>query len=198
MTAISLPLAALKLAQKYPELVIDQSRNGDLINSQEWGAVFDPKKEYRYLLWRIWDPSRPLLIVVMLNPSTADALKNDSTITLLIERARRGHMGGVIVANAFALRATKPADMKQHHAPEQHLPGCNDFAIAALLEEPGATLLCAWGDHVKHRLRKKDLACLISNSKTTPNCIRLTKSGEPCHPLRTPYSLTPTPFQLAL
>lgn len=198
MTAHPVPTAALKLTSQYRDLVIEQSRQGDLLVSQDWGAVFDPLKEYRYLLWRIWDASLPVLIVIMLNPSVADALQNDSTIRLLIERARRGHMGGVIVANAFAFRATDPRMMKSHPAPEAHMQGCNDFAIQALLEEPRSTLLCAWGDHIKHRSRKKELACLIYESRKTPHCIRLTVAGEPCHPLRTPYSLEPTPFQLEL
>jgi hypothetical protein len=37
-------------------------------------AVFDPARTHRYLLTRIWDPSRPPAVFVMLNPSTADAL----------------------------------------------------------------------------------------------------------------------------
>lgn len=38
-------------------------------------AVFDSQaRVYRYLLTRIWDPSRPAAVFLMLNPSTADAM----------------------------------------------------------------------------------------------------------------------------
>ena len=36
---------------------------------------------YRYFLTRSWDLSFPYLIFIMLNPSTADALSDDPTLT---------------------------------------------------------------------------------------------------------------------
>jgi hypothetical protein len=44
------------------------------------GAEFSPCGKYRYALWRIWDFKKPLAMFIGLNPSTADASKDDPTI----------------------------------------------------------------------------------------------------------------------
>ncbi|PHM62792.1 DUF1643 domain-containing protein [Xenorhabdus ishibashii] len=36
---------------------------------------------YRYDLWRVWDESKPNVMFIGLNPSTADHEINDNTIT---------------------------------------------------------------------------------------------------------------------
>ena len=43
------------------------------------GAVFSDCQRYRYRLWRTWDSSKKPLVMVMLNPSIADADQNDPT-----------------------------------------------------------------------------------------------------------------------
>ena len=41
------------------------------------GAVLSDCENYRYELWRIWDESKPKVLFIMLNPSTADTEVND-------------------------------------------------------------------------------------------------------------------------
>jgi len=41
------------------------------------GAAFSRDRRYRYRLWRRWDRSRPAIAFCMLNPSTADARRDD-------------------------------------------------------------------------------------------------------------------------
>lgn len=43
-------------------------------------AVISECGQYRYLLRRTWDVDRPVACLIMLNPSTADASKDDATI----------------------------------------------------------------------------------------------------------------------
>lgn len=43
-------------------------------------AVFSTDGAYRYALWRQWLLGEGTLMFVMLNPSTADAIKNDPTL----------------------------------------------------------------------------------------------------------------------
>ena len=100
------------LMGKCPELVLLTSDEEDLFGSgQLSGAVLSAEEEalYRYLLWRVWDSSLPVLLVIMLNPSTADHDKNDRTIETLIARARMTGHGGILVLNLFAWRATQPS-----------------------------------------------------------------------------------------
>ena len=74
------------------------------------GAVFSPCERYRYKLWRVWDPARPLGLVMflMLNPSTATDAEDDPTIRRCIGYARSWGYGGLYVGNLFAYRATTP------------------------------------------------------------------------------------------
>ena len=44
------------------------------------GADFSPDRKHRYSLWRIWDRSKPLVMFIGLNPSTANESDNDPTI----------------------------------------------------------------------------------------------------------------------
>jgi hypothetical protein len=44
------------------------------------GAVFSDCRKFRYALWRMWDGDKPLVMIIGLNPSTADEKVNDPTI----------------------------------------------------------------------------------------------------------------------
>src|SRR4028119_2392792 len=76
------------------------------------GAIFDPTRTYRYALWRTWDAARPPVAFVLLNPSTADARRDDPTIRRCANFARTWGFGGLEVVNLFAFRATHPTDLK--------------------------------------------------------------------------------------
>lgn len=71
------------------------------------GAEISPCGRYRFTLSRIWD-DRPLLAVVMFNPSTADHTVNDPTIKLLMEIASHNGFGGILVSNLCPLRSSTP------------------------------------------------------------------------------------------
>jgi hypothetical protein len=77
------------------------------------GAVFSPDQKYRYVLWREWSGHPRRLVVIGLNPSTADATKNDPTVTRCINFAKREGCGGMIMLNLFAFRATDPGVMME-------------------------------------------------------------------------------------
>ena len=76
------------------------------------GAVFSDCRKYRYTLWRIWDGNKPLVMIIGLNPSTADETSNDPTITRCKNFARSWGYGGVLVANLFGCRATSPNELR--------------------------------------------------------------------------------------
>ena len=48
------------------------------------GAEISDCGKYRWKLWRIWDDSKPKILWIMHNPSTADAEKDDPTIRRII------------------------------------------------------------------------------------------------------------------
>ncbi|MCU7816788.1 MAG: DUF1643 domain-containing protein [Candidatus Thiodiazotropha sp. (ex Rostrolucina anterorostrata)] len=88
-----------------------------LLLEADIGAVLSPDRDYRYSLWRIWQPDDPYALFIGLNPSTADEYENDPTIRRCIRFAKDWGFGGLYMANLFAIRATKPKIMKAHHAP---------------------------------------------------------------------------------
>src|SRR5690349_21188818 len=89
---------------------------------------------YRYRLDRWWDRALPPLIYIMLNPSTADAERDDATIRVCMGRAKNEGCGGIVVVNLFAYRATKPEDMKRAADP---VGPNNDWYILSALETGG-------------------------------------------------------------
>lgn len=70
---------------------------------------------YRYLLSRDTAvPNSRILLVCMLNPSTADEEKNDPTISRVSRLAENAGYGRLLVLNLLAIRATKPSDIWSH------------------------------------------------------------------------------------
>ena len=76
----------------------------------ERNAVISACGRYRYLLTRRVGPGTRAVTFIMLNPSTADATRDDPTIRRCIGFARSWGIGGVDVVNLFAFRATEPRD----------------------------------------------------------------------------------------
>jgi len=156
----------------------------------ETGAVFSPCKQYRYRLWRYWDRSKPLLVFLMLNPSTADELTNDPTVERCERRARAMRFGGLEVVNIFAYRATDPKVMKAQDDPVG--PG-NDQAILEAVRGAGM-VICAWGSHGKHRGRSEEVLRLLREHHVTPYCLQSCNDGQPGHPLYVGYDVQPIPL----
>jgi hypothetical protein len=70
----------------------------------ESGAEFSPCRTWRYALWRHWDwqGHANCVMFVGMNPSTADELVNDKTISNCIGFAKRWGFGGIYMLNLFA------------------------------------------------------------------------------------------------
>lgn len=165
------------------ELRIEREKQTDLFgNEAEKGAIFSPEEEavFRYLLWRLWDSNAPLLLVIMLNPSTADHKADDRTIMTLTARAKADGYGGIIVINLFAYRATSPSDMKKAEDP---IGPRNDIIIDVLLEMNEQPPLCAWGSHGTYLDRGEELRCRLEKKSPTPLVLKMSKEGQPEHPL---------------
>jgi hypothetical protein len=59
------------------------------------GAEFSKDRIHRYALYRIWDESKPLIMFIGLNPSTADENKDDPTIKRCVAFAKHwGYRAG--------------------------------------------------------------------------------------------------------
>jgi len=138
------------------------------------GASFDGP--YRYLLWRRWAEAASVLFV-MLNPSTADAQRDDPTIRRCIGFARAWGFGGVEVVNLFAWRATDPRELRRAADP---IGPANDRAITLAAARSHA-ILAAWGVHGALLDRDRQVTALLAGSRV--RCLAHTGNGAPRHPL---------------
>jgi len=141
----------------------------------ESSADFSACDRYRYALWRSWDASGPLLNIIGLNPSTADAIHNDNTIRRCIGFAQDNDFGRLCVTNLFAYRATYPSDLRAYHQPI----GPENDAWLKRVATQADTLLFAWGnDGLVNGRADQVLGFLPEGS-----CLGITKKGAPRHPL---------------
>lgn len=159
------------------------------------GANFSDCGKYRYTLWRYWG-TKPLMLWVMLNPSTADEVDNDPTVERCQRRAKEYGYGGVVVCNIFALRSTDPKALYSHPDP---VGPYNDEAIIDAAKDAGL-VVCGWGNHGQlcapgeQISRGEEVVRMLLDEGIMPHCLKVTKRGHPGHPLYVPYAAHPRPF----
>lgn len=153
-------------------------------------AAFDPEKLYRYRLRRVWGDPENSCVFLMLNPSTADAFREDPTIRRCLGFAKAWGHGALSVVNLFAYRSTNPKALLSVADPIGPL---NDEQIDD--ECLGAKrIVCAWGANKAARLRGPDLAIRLRR-RYSLSLLRRTKSGAPEHPLYVPADTMPQAYQ---
>lgn len=159
-------------------------------------------RSYRYTLWRRWEdrawglfeeqPSfQQYLMVIGLNPSTADERADDPTIRRCIDFAQRWGFGGLCMTNLFAFRATDPKVMKKHPKPAgPH----NDHWLEAISKSPACGMvLAAWGAHGDFQDRNIAVMRSILQHRSL-HALKITGKGHPGHPLYIPADTKPEVF----
>ncbi len=159
--------------------------------TMERTAVLSPCDRYRYLLTRTWDVALPVLVFIMLNPSTADASIDDATIRVCIGRAKRMGYGGIVVVNLFAFRATNPWELLSVEDP---VGPANDGHIRRVLNAKPKMVIAAWGGSGHYLDRARRVAHLCDFYRVPLHCLGTTQAGEPRHPLRISYDVAPQPW----
>lgn len=157
----------------------------DLLATATRSAVLSDCGRFRYSLTRRWadlyDNDRSLLFV-MLNPSTADAMVDDATIRRCVAFAHGHGFGAIEVVNLFAYRATQPRDLALAGWP----PGPqNDERIAVAARDADA-ICVAWGavgDRGPACDRVQAVAPILRRAGKPLQCLKITRSGHPQHPL---------------
>lgn len=152
---------------------------------------------YRYALERrIPDVIGPNLTWLMLNPSTADAMKDDPTIRKVVGFTRRNGYGVALVVNLFALRETHPKNVRAQLADAEGEHNCAAIMQAAEISD---AVVCAWGAQQWAREQaRRVLEWLAEHPREKPIrllCLGTTKDGDPLHPLMPSYDAHPlVPF----
>ena len=146
------------------------------------GATFSRDRRYRYRLWRRWDQTRPVVVFVLLNPSTADARHDDPTIRRCLGFARRWGYGGIEVVNLFAYRASDPRVLRTVRDP---VGRANRHQVRAALARAELVVL-GWGANTEG-----DRMLKVSHAY----CLGLTSAGQPRHPLYLRRDARPVPYR---
>ncbi len=154
-----------------------------MINSD---AIFSKDRLHRYVLIREWDLSKPSLMIISLNPSTADEKKNDPTVRRCIGFAKKWGFGKLLMTNIFAFRATIPKDLFNSKNP---IGDKNNYWLKKLSKTTDKVVL-AYGNHGRFKNRHEEILKMINNLY----CIKKSKTGMPMHPLYLKYTKEPIKY----
>jgi hypothetical protein len=123
-----------------------------------------------------------LILWIMLNPSKADADKDDNTVATIGRFSEAWGFGRVLVGNLYAYRATDPRDMKRARKAGIDIVGPeNDAALREMVERVRACNGCvmgAWGAHAD-----PDRARAVHEIAGEIYCLKTNQDGSPVHPL---------------
>ena len=121
-------------------------------------AVISDCGKYRYELYREWDEKKGKVLFIMLNPSTADAHRNDLTTRRCMNFAKKWGYGGIMIGNLYPFRAKRPKDLRKWEdslwnervgatAECYHVLNKNEEHVKQMANEADI-LVCAWGCNV--------------------------------------------------
>jgi len=159
------------------------------------GAILGgPGDCYRYVLTRdvlVPDDGSPvpMLLWVMVNPSTADATEDDHTIMKCLGFANRWGFGRIAVVNLYAYRAKAVGVLSMV---EDSVGPDNDRHISEQAAS-ASSVMVAWGARKKMPLsggkRIARVAALLADAHPHPlQCLGVTQDGDPRHPLMPAYA----------
>lgn len=159
---------------------------------------------YRYRLWRSipevegFVQDKGEVAFVMLNPSTADAIKNDRTIDTCLALAGRWGYRRLVVVNLFAYRTKSPKELRKVKDRERAVGPLNSLYIDHAARNSDL-VVCAWGTHGAFHGRAEEVFTQLWYScQKLPHYLKLSKHGVPEHPLYKPYTTTPKRFSISI
>jgi len=156
-------------------------------------AIISDDGLYRYHLTREWGDSGKSALWIMLNPSTADAQRNDSTVKKCIGfTSRLAGYKRMAIVNLFAFRTTFPHELDKARDPVGRENDSTIIKAACKYDK----VICAWGTHGDKFGRAAQVIELLRKANVLPLCLGWTKDGFPRHPLMVAYSVSLIPFDL--
>jgi hypothetical protein len=157
-------------------------------------AGISSDKKYRWWLFRCWAAHLPLIIWIMMNPSTADHQKNDPTILKIIRYSKKWGYGAVLVLNIYAFRSSRPENLPR--VMKDAVGKTNDWWIRTIFRfavRKKIPVICAWG--VKHKERGAQIRVVADEAGLQLMCLELALNAEPKHPRFLSEDLRPRPLQ---
>jgi hypothetical protein len=106
------------------------------------GTKFSPCKKYRLQLWRLWDDQLPIIMFLMLNPSSADAHNDDPTIRRCVNFTKNWGYGGFYIGNLYPLISSKPKLLLESLSVSHSENKLNLDEMAEKCDK----IICSWGN----------------------------------------------------
>lgn len=154
------------------------------------GAHISADGAYRYLLHRKFGDGQRQMLFIMLNPSKADAQKDDPTIKRCLAYMARENKNHLRVINLFAYRATTPRELYTAFDPVGPLNNQTIIDELQNARDKEALVVCGWGappmarvPNVWFRGRLKYVTQAATRLGVRLLCLGVTKRGHPRHPL---------------
>lgn len=149
-----------------------------VVPEAEYGG---PNNCYRYRLKLTWEPAKPAMMALMMNPSAAGHEGSDRTVNRAIGFAMRWGYGTLYVANSAAYRATFQEMLDTVADPIG--PG-NDAALRDMASR-AAFILVGYGSPKAKSIAGAGLraARMLAAAGHRLHVLRLGKDGAPGHPL---------------
>ncbi|WP_281414458.1 DUF1643 domain-containing protein [Rhizobium sp. ARZ01] len=146
------------------------------------------------MLGRRWSENGGNIVWIMLNPSKADSVMDDPTVRRCMAFSRAWGYGGLNVVNLYAMCATTPDELRLVEDP---VGPDNDSHIAevctALAPMDRHTVVAAWGAHPLAQARARHVLSIVGHDV---DCLGMTRTGQPRHPLYVPAMQSRTSCRL--
>ncbi|MBV1834722.1 DUF1643 domain-containing protein [Novacetimonas pomaceti] len=160
----------------------------DVVSHAIYGG---PGKCYRYTLTRTWDPARPAVMWLMMNPSVATEEGDDRTVAKCQRYARAWGYGSIFVGNTFAYRCTDQTRLME--VPDPVGPE-NDHYLLDMARRADM-VVAAYGSPRYPALRERgtQVVRMLQDAGIAVYVLRLSsRARRPEHPLYLPADLRPT------
>ena len=145
-----------------------------LFIDEQSGAKFNQERTERYFLYRKWDLEKHNLMLIGLNPSTANEETDDPTIRRIISLARSNGYGGIYMTNLFPMITAYPSELKF----DVEAVIRNDYWLEIVYFQWCRDICFCWGNfNVLERDRH------IEQLYPSGLCFGKNKNGSPKHPL---------------
>lgn len=201
------------------------------------GTIFSPGRVFRYTLERFWNNREALTSAnlpgrgegraqyfvqfIGLNPSKADEIVNDNTVTKCMNLARYWGFGGMVMTNLHACLSTDPAELYRLRDAGADSQGPDNLHWIQAVAQKAGLIVCAWGNHGELLGRGQHVADILTATHPEKVAVLarkelrghsgagigvpkidvfslepiLTKSGHPGHPCRLSSKLTCTKWK---
>lgn len=161
------------------------------------GAHFSECRKYRFALWRIWDRTKPAVMFIGLNPSTANEASDDPTIRRVISFARKWGHGGVYMMNCFPFVSADPSVLRANVLRAFHEPLIAGYYTGNHIRMREIGGLCsrivfAWGSFPLVREFRRDAE--LAETFPDAQALVMNANGSPRHPLYVPGDVVPVKY----